>query len=404
MTYRETLDWMFAQLPMYQQKGAVAYKNKLDNIIRFAQILDNPHENFKSIHVAGTNGKGSSSHMLASILQEAGYRVGLYTSPHLKDFRERIKINGEMVSESFVVDFVATHKPFLESQQLSFFEMTVGMAFHYFSQEKVDIAVIEVGLGGRLDSTNIITPEVSLITNIGLDHKQILGDTLEKIAMEKAGIIKPKIPVVISERQPETETIFGLIAGQIRAQIIFADTLEIPVYESDLLGSYQKKNIRGVVACLEQLGNDFKVSEDAIRQGLKKVVANTGILGRWQVLGTSPKVVCDTAHNKEALKLVLQQVGEASYEQLHMVLGFVNDKDVSELMELLPKNAMYYFVRPKVARGMEVKMVQQMALQNHISGVSYSSVQRGYKAALEQASKDDFIFIGGSTFVVAEIL
>ncbi len=395
---------MFSQLPMYQHKGKVAYKNKLDNIIHFAKVLDNPHEKFRSIHVAGTNGKGSSSHMLASILQEAGYKVGLYTSPHLKDFRERIKINGEMVSESFVIDFITAHKPFLESEQLSFFEMTVGMAFHYFSEEKVDIAVIEVGLGGRLDSTNIITPEVSLITNIGLDHKHILGDTLEKIAMEKAGIIKPNVPVVISERQPETETVFELIASQRRAEIIFADTLGIEEYESDLQGSYQKKNIRGVVACLKLLNTDFKILDDAIRDGLRNVVSNTGILGRWQVLGHNPKVVCDTAHNKEALTLVLQQIGESSFEKLHMVLGFVDDKDVSELMCLFPTTAKYYFVKPNVNRGMEVKTVQQIAIQKNITGVAYDSVQQGYKAALKEASKDDFVFIGGSTFVVAEIL
>ena len=395
---------MFAQLPMYQQKGKEAYKNKLDNIIHFTQELDNPHKKFKSIHVAGTNGKGSCSHMLASILQEAGYKVGLYTSPHLKDFRERIRINGEVVSESYVVGFIDAHRPFLESHQLSFFEMTVGMAFQYFSKEKVDIAIIEVGLGGRLDSTNIITPEVSLITNIGLDHMQILGDTLEKIAMEKAGIIKPKVPVVISERQPETANIFELIAGQRRAEIIFADTLEIQSYESDLLGDYQNKNVRGVVACLEQLGKDFEVTDDHIRNGLKKVVTNTGLLGRWQLLGDRPTVVCDTAHNKEALTLVLQQIKRSSFEQLHMVLGFVNDKGVSELLKLFPKRAKYYFVKPDVARGMEVETVRQIASQNNIAGDTYSTVQQGYQAALEQASEDDFIFIGGSTFVVAEIL
>ena len=404
MTYGETLKWMFAQLPMYQQKGSVAYKNKLDNIIDFAKVLGNPERNFKSIHVAGTNGKGSSSHMLASILQEAGYKVGLYTSPHLKDFRERIKINGEMVGESFVVDFIAAHKPFLESQQLSFFEMTVGMAFHYFSEEKVDIAVVEVGLGGRLDSTNIITPEVALITNIGFDHKQILGDTLEKIAMEKAGIIKPSVPVVISERQPETETVFALIASQRRSEITFADSLEIEEYESDLLGSYQKKNIRGVVACLKQLNKDFEISEDAICDGLRKVVANTGILGRWQILGNNPKVVCDTAHNKEGMEAVIRQIKSESFQQLHMVLGFVEDKNVSELLALLPQNASFYFVKPDVPRGMDLDTVLEYASGQGIKGTVHQSVKMGCQAAQETASKDDFVFIGGSTFVVAEIL
>ncbi|NAY92840.1 bifunctional folylpolyglutamate synthase/dihydrofolate synthase [Muricauda sp. JGD-17] len=404
MTYRETLEWMFAQLPMYQQKGAAAYKDKLDNTILFSEVLGNPEEKFKSIHVAGTNGKGSSSHMLASILQEAGYKVGLYTSPHLKDFRERIKINGEMVSKQFVKQFIVDHRSFLELHRLSFFEMTVGMAFTYFAEEKVDVAVIEVGLGGRLDSTNIIIPEVSLITNIGFDHSNILGDSLEKIAMEKAGIIKPNVPVVISERQPETETIFKLIANQRRANIVFADELEIADYESDLNGHYQKRNIRGVVACLKQLSKDYEITNEAILKGLKNVVANTGILGRWQVLGNNPTVVCDTAHNKDGLKLVITQILEETFRELHLVLGFVTDKDVISLLKLFPKNAHYYFVKPDVPRGMEVEVVQKLASDNRINGVGYASVKDGYHAALDAAEKNDFVFVGGSTFVVAEIV
>lgn len=403
MTYKETLDWMFVQLPMYQQKGAAAMNAKLDNIIHFASILGNPEKQFKSIHVAGTNGKGSSSHMLASILQEAGYKVGLYTSPHLKDFRERIKINGQVVSEEFVVDFIAKHKPFLEYHKLSFFEMTVGMAFQYFAQEQVDIAIIEVGLGGRLDSTNIITPEVSLITNIGLDHTQFLGDTLEKIALEKAGIIKPKVPVVISETQPETKMIFNLIAHQLKSDIVFADENPAEGYKTDLLGVYQQKNMNGALTTIQQL-KGFDVSDEAITDGLKKVVANTGLLGRWQILQKSPLVVCDTAHNKEGLQLVLRQVLKQNYDQLHIVLGFVSDKDVKSVLPLFPKKATYYFVRPSIPRGMDVITLLELAKEQGLVGEKYGSVQKGFEAALENAQSTDMVYVGGSTFVVAEVV
>ncbi|GLU43778.1 bifunctional folylpolyglutamate synthase/dihydrofolate synthase [Allomuricauda sp. NBRC 101325] len=403
MTYKETLDWMFVQLPMYQQKGAAAMNAKLDNILHFAAVLDNPEKQFKSIHVAGTNGKGSSSHMLASILQEAGYKVGLYTSPHLKDFRERIKINGQVVSEEFVIDFIEQHRPFLEYHKLSFFEMTVGMAFQYFAQEQVDIAVIEVGLGGRLDSTNIIAPEVSLITNIGLDHTQFLGNTLEKIAMEKAGIIKPKVPVIISETQPETKMIFNLIAHQFKSDIVFADEHPTEGYKTDLLGDYQNKNMNGVVATIKQL-KSFTISEQNITDGLKKVVSNTGLLGRWQILQQSPLVVCDTAHNKEGLQLVLKQVQKQSYDQLHIVLGFVNDKDVKSVLPLFPKNAAYYFVRPGIPRGMDVYSLWEMAQEQGLTGEKYGSVQKGFEAALDNAQSSDMVYVGGSTFVVAEVV
>ncbi|WP_067034489.1 bifunctional folylpolyglutamate synthase/dihydrofolate synthase [Allomuricauda sp. CP2A] len=403
MTYKETLDWMFSQLPMYQQKGIVALNAKMDNIIEFSNLLGNPEKKFKSIHVAGTNGKGSCSHMLASILQEAGYKVGLYTSPHLKDFRERIKINGQMVGEKFVVDFITEHKAFLEFKKLSFFEMTVGMAFSYFAAEKVDIAIVEVGLGGRLDSTNIITPEVSLITNIGLDHTHILGDTLEKIALEKAGIIKPKVPVVISEQQPETVMIFTLIAHQLQSEIVFADALDLPNYKTDLLGEYQQQNVRGAVAAIKQLEN-FKVSETAIVKGLQKVVQNTGLLGRWQILQEKPMVVCDTAHNKEGLYYVLRQIAKQQYEQLHIVLGFVSDKDVKGVLALFPREAKYYFVKPNISRGMDVKLLSELAHSQGIEGEVFNSVEEGLKAALAAAKSDDFIYVGGSTFVVAEIV
>ena len=403
MTYKETLGWMFGQLPMYQQKGAAAFNAKLDNIIDLCNALDNPEKKFRSIHVAGTNGKGSSSHMLASILQEAGYKVGLYTSPHLKDFRERIKINGKVVTKKFVIDFVAQHQPYFEYNKLSFFEMTVGMAFSYFAEEEVDIAVIEVGLGGRLDSTNIITPEVSLITNIGLDHTQFLGDTLEKIALEKAGIIKPKVPVVISETQPETKMIFNLIAHQLKCNIVFADAAPIVGYETDLLGDYQQKNINGVVACVHQL-NNFNVTEETISEGLKNVVENTGLLGRWQVLQNNPLVVCDTAHNKEGLQLVLEQVEKQSYSQLHIVLGFVKDKDVRAVLKLFPKDAKYYFVRPSIPRGMDALQLEGLAKQQGLKGKVFKSVEKGFKSALKKATGSDMIYVGGSTFVVAEVV
>lgn len=403
MTYQETLDWMFGQLPMYQQKGAAAFNAKLDNIIHLCNVLDNPEKKFKSIHVAGTNGKGSSSHMLASILQEAGYKVGLYTSPHLKDFRERIKLNGKVVSKKFVIDFIAQHRPYLEYHKLSFFEMTVGMAFSYFAVEEVDIAVIEVGMGGRLDSTNIITPEVSLITNIGMDHMQFLGDTLEKIALEKAGIIKRNVPVVVSETQPETQIIFNLIAHQLKSNIVFVDVDPAKGYETDLLGEYQQKNINGVVATIHQL-KGFDVPEEAISAGLKKVVQNTGLLGRWQVLQQNPLVVCDTAHNKEGLQLVLEQVRKQSYEKLHIVLGFVNDKDVNAVLSLFPKDAAYYFVRPIIPRGMDAMKLQELAEGQGLKGKVCKSVKKGFKKALAKANDNDMIYIGGSTFVVAEVV
>ncbi|PRX53619.1 bifunctional folylpolyglutamate synthase/dihydrofolate synthase [Flagellimonas meridianipacifica] len=403
MTYKETIDWMFAQLPMYQQKGASALKHKLDNILNFSQHLDTPHTKFKSIHVAGTNGKGSSSHMIASILKEAGYNVGLYTSPHLKDFRERIRINGKPIGKDFVTDFISTHMDFLEANSLSFFEMTVGMAFSYFAEKNIDIAVIEVGLGGRLDSTNIITPEVSLITNIGYDHMDILGDTLEKIALEKAGIIKKKVPVVISEKQQETTGIFQMIAAQKQSPLFFAQDEQVEDYAMDLLGEYQKKNIKGVVVTIKKL-KGFDVSKKHIKKGLSRVIRNTGLLGRWQVLGKNPSVVCDTAHNKEGLEEVLSQLKKQKYENLHIVLGFVSDKTLSSLLSLFPKKATYYFVKPDVIRGLSEAVLQEKASSFGLKGESYSSVKKGLKAAKKAASTSDFIFIGGSTFVVAEVL
>ena len=335
MTYIETVNWMFSQLPMFQRQGQKAFKKDLTNSLALAKHLKNPQDKFKSIHVAGTNGKGSSSHMLASILQEAGYIVGLYTSPHLKDFRERIKINGKEVSKQFVVGFINRNKAFLETQKLSFFEMTVGMAFDYFAKQKVDIAIIEVGLGGRLDSTNIITPEVSLITNIGLDHVQFLGNTLELIAKEKAGIIKPSIPVVISETQTETQPIFKTIAKENRSQIVYADQAKNESYSTDLKGSYQSKNVNGVLESVKILQQkSFKISNLDIEKGLLNSIKNTGLKGRWQVLQVAPKVICDTAHNKEGLALAIKQLLKEDFESLHIVFGVVNDKDLELILPI----------------------------------------------------------------------
>lgn len=388
---------------MYQQKGKSAYNSKLDNTHAFAAHLDHPEKKFKSIHVGGTNGKGSSSHMLASVLQEAGYKTGLYTSPHLKDFRERIRIDGRPVSEKFVVDFIQANIPFFNKNKLSFFEMSVGMAFDYFAEQKVDIAIVEVGLGGRLDSTNIITPEVVLITNIGLDHVDMLGDTLPKIAFEKAGIIKENVPTVISEYQKDTAEIFEAVANSKNTKLIYAEREPQKKYETSLLGDYQAKNVKGIVAVLQQL-KGFAVREDHIIEGLRNVAQNTGLMGRWQVLRTEPMVVCDTAHNSEGLALVLQQIRQQEYNRLHIVLGFVKDKNLDAILPLFPKNARYYFCRPDIPRGLAVETLQQKAKTFGLIGKCYRSVTGAYQTALKNSRTADFIFIGGSTFTVAEVV
>ena len=405
MTYQDTLNWMFSQLPMYQKQGKVAYKKDLSNTLKLAKHLKNPENKFKSVHVAGTNGKGSTSHMIASVLQEAGYKVGLYTSPHLKDFRERIKINGKEVSKQFVIGFIKRNQPFFERNQLSFFELTVGMAFEYFAKQKVDVAILEVGLGGRLDSTNIVIPEVSVITNIGLDHTQFLGNTLQSIAFEKGGIIKPDIPVVIGETQKETLPIFNDLANSNNSKITFADKEINKNYKSDLVGSYQSKNIRTVVQTINELKEkDFKISNKNIEIGLLSVMKNTGLLGRWQVLSENPKVVCDTGHNREGLTYVMQQLENEDFEALHVVFGVVNDKDLSSIVDLLPKKAKYYFCRPNISRGLEANKLKDFLSKYNIVGDAYNSVNEAYKSALEIAKNNDFVFIGGSTFVVAEII
>ncbi len=402
--YNETLEWMFAKLPMYQRQGATAFKKDLTNTIALSKQLDFPENKFLSIHVAGTNGKGSTSHMIASVLQEAGYKVGLYTSPHLKDFRERIRINGEPISKQVVIDFVKQNKSFLEQQELSFFEMTVGLAFDEFANQKVDIAVIEVGLGGRLDSTNIINPLVSVITNIGLDHTQFLGETLQEIAFEKAGIIKPNTPVVIGERQDEIVLVFQEIANKNKASIFFAEELIGPVFPTDLLGNYQLKNAKTAVQTLRLLsGSKIKVSDDNIKIGLLNVVKNTGLKGRWQILNDKPKVICDTAHNKEGLEIVLNQLRRETYKKLHIVLGVVNDKNLEDILPLFPKNATYYFCKPNVPRGLPASELQQKSHPFHLYGNVYASVKKAYQIAISNATNDDVVYIGGSTFVVAEL-
>lgn len=406
MTYQDTVNWMFQQLPMYQNQGKTAYKANLDNTLELAEHLHHPENNFKSIHVAGTNGKGSTSHMLASILQEAGYKVGLYTSPHLKDFRERIKINGKEISEAFVVEFIHKHQLFFETHSLSFFEMTVGMAFDYFSNEKVEIAVVEVGMGGRLDSTNIITPEVSIITNIGLDHTQFLGTTLQAIAYEKGGIIKTNVPVIIGETQPETETVFKEIADRHHAEIKFADQKNaLKDYESDLKGTYQEKNKTTVLAAIDVLRNKaFEISEEALVEGFRNAIGNTGLNGRWQILQEQPKIICDTAHNKEGLRYVMAQLLKEQFKQLHMVFGVVSDKDVASILPLLPKHAIYYFCKPNIPRGLDAEILREIFTTNGFKGDAYGSVQEALSAAKQHAATSDVIYVGGSTFVVAEII
>ena len=405
--YQKTLNWLFKQLPMYQREGSAAYKADLTNTVELCSYLDNPEKKFKAIHIAGTNGKGSTAHMLSSIFQEAGYRTGLYTSPHLKDFRERIKLNGEMMPKEDVVDFIQTNKPFFKRKNLSFFEMTVGLAFDFFAKKEVDIAIIETGLGGRLDSTNVITPLLSVITNIGLDHTMFLGNTLEKVATEKAGIIKQGIPVVIGQTQvKEISDVFENEAESKKSKIYFADKLDwLPKYGTDLKGKYQEFNVNTAIAAIKVLqlqGENIKDSH--ISNGLSNVVFNTGLQGRWQQLQDGPKVVCDTAHNKEGLEIVMEQLGEQQFDKLHVVIGMVNDKNIEEALGLFPKKATYYFCKADIPRALDASKLAEIAVKLGFKGNVYSSVRDAYAYALESASTSDFIYIGGSTFVVAEVV
>ncbi len=406
MNYQETVNWMFQRLPMYQTQGATAYRKDLTNTILLADHLGHPENHLKCIHVGGTNGKGSTSHMLASILQEAGYKVGLYTSPHLKDFRERIKINGKEVSEEFVVDFIAENKVFFEENNLSFFEMTVGLAFDYFKNSAVDIAIVEVGMGGRLDSTNIITPLVSVITNIGFDHMQYLGNTLALIAQEKAGIIKHNIPTVIGQYNSETKAVFEKKAALEESPLFFASDQITEDFASPLNGNYQmhnKKTVLQTIRVLQSL-HLYNITEENIATGFLKVVENTGLQGRWQQLQVNPLVICDTAHNSDGLKSVLDQVQQQDYEKLHIVMGVVNDKDLAKILPLFPKVATYYFCKPDIPRGLDANILREKGLDYSLHGDAFHSVSDAYNAAKKNSTKSDLIFIGGSTFVVAEIL
>jgi dihydrofolate synthase/folylpolyglutamate synthase len=401
--------------------GAVAYKKDLTNTLQLCETLGNPHLKFKSIHIAGTNGKGSSSHMLAAILQTAGYKIGLYTSPHLKEFTERIRVNGKEINQEFVIDFVKRITPAIERIQPSFFEITVAMAFDYFAQQNVDIAVIETGLGGRLDSTNVITPLVSLITNISWDHKDLLGDTLQKIAFEKAGIIKYGVPVIISERQPHVEEVFKSKALECTSDLVFASDLyevnrmaggtyevindrQTFTYELDLLGIYQAKNIKGVLAVINELRKQgFRISSDHATTGLKNTTELTGLKGRWQKIGDNPLTICDTGHNEAGIEEILSQIKEIRFTKLHWVLGMVKDKDVSTILNLLPRDATYYFCQASIPRAMPANELQQKALQAGLRGVVITNVNAAISEARANSTPTDLILIGGSTFVVAEI-
>ena len=428
MTYQETLEWMFNKLPMYQRIGAAAYKADLNNTIQLLDLLDNPHNSFKSVHVAGTNGKGSVSHTLASVFQEAGYKTGLYTSPHLRDFRERIRINGEMIPEENVVQFIDTYKDKFEAMELSFFEMTVGMAFDYFRNEKVDIAIVEVGMGGRLDSTNLITPELSIITNIDFDHTKFLGDTRAKIAYEKAGIIKPGIPVVIGETHPETEQVFIDKAKECGSPIYFADQifdcdkiyfesfteqkfdvwknseLYMEAIEIPLMGNYQQKNLTTVMCAIDLLRDKFNLSDDDIRDGISKVVRNTHLMGRWQILCKDPLTIADTGHNVAGITEVVRQLAEMHYGKLHFVLGMVNDKDIDSVLQLLPRGAEYYFCKADIPRGLDANILAEKAFDMGLRGQVFESVSHAYRSAVNNARFGDVVFIGGSNFTVAEVV
>ncbi len=427
-TYQETLDYLYSRLPMFTRQGDSAIKKDLTNTIEICRELGNPHDKFKSVHIGGTNGKGSTSHMLAAILQTAGYKTGLYTSPHLKDFRERIRVNGKMIPEQIVADFVTRLKDTIERISPSFFEVTVAMAFDYFVTQQVDIAIIEVGLGGRLDSTNIITPQLSVITNIGYDHVSILGNTLTLIAGEKAGIIKPGVPVVIGEEHPETKPVFERKAADCGSKLVFASRkweivgeriVKDPGYmnvqasssgrtldlDLDLTGSYQLKNLATVLEAIGELRQaGLHITDSNIRTALANVKELTGLMGRWQTLRRDPLVICDTGHNEDGIREVLKNIDAQPYEQLRMVIGMVKDKDISAILALLPKDATYYFCQPDLPRAKLSEELMLEAAAFGLSGNAYPNVKEALFAAEAQANENDLIFVGGSTFVVAEII
>lgn len=404
MKYQEVLDYLYAQLPMFQRIGKSAFKKNLTNTIALCNLLDNPHKKFTSIHIAGTNGKGSVSHLLASALQENGYKTGLYTSPHLKDFRERIKINGEIISENTVIDFVNKFKCEFEKIKPSFFEWTVALAFYHFNNQKVDIAIIETGMGGRLDSTNVINPLISVITNIGYDHTEFLGDTLEKIAGEKAGIIKLNTPIVVGRKQNETTQVFEQKAKELKASLYFAQDLESPTLKTDLQGGYQKENLQTAFAALKIIQPEFNIDLDTALAGFTKVYANTNFSGRWQTIDNNPKTICDVGHNEEGIKWVLENLKSEKFENLHFVFGMVSDKEHDKILNLLPKNAQYYFCKPNVPRGLDAEILISKAQIFNLQGNVYKSVKSALKAAQTNAMQNDLVLVGGSTFVVAEAL
>ena len=429
--YSDALNYLYTQLPMFQRTGPAAYKHTLGNSLRLDEIYNHPHRQFRSIHVAGTNGKGSVSHMLAAILQSAGYRTGLYTSPHLKDFRERIRINGEMIAESYIAQWVRDFRRINQTEKLepSFFELTVAMAFDYFAEQQVDMAVVEVGLGGRLDSTNIITPLLSVITNISYDHTALLGETLPLIAGEKAGIIKSGVPVVISQRQPEVERVFIQKSGEEKAPLWFASDEYQVGYSllgidgrqvlhlnegnpsgyhalvTDLAGIYQRQNVPGVLKGVDLLRSaGLAISADAVHAGLADVKGLTGLLGRWQVLGANPRIVCDTGHNEDGIRMVVQQLSQTAFRRLHIVIGVVSDKDPAKVLALLPGDAHYYFCKADIPRAMDEHQLWSKAAEAGLRGNVYPTVKEAFEAAKAAADPEDMIFVGGSTFVVAEIL
>ena len=396
---------MYGKLPMYQNIGGSAYKKDLINITKLSEYLNNPHNSFKSVHIAGTNGKGSTAHMIASILQEGKYKVGLYTSPHLKDFRERIKINGKMINKDFVTDFILKNMDFFNQNSFSFFEMTVGMAFEYFKKNSVDIAIIETGMGGRLDSTNIISPELSVITNVSMDHVKFLGNTIEDIAIEKAGIIKSHIPVVIGEKQNDISSVFINKAEEKKSKIFFAEDFNIKEYECELKGSYQKKNIKTAIVAIELLNDtEIKINEKNIIDGLNKIIQNTGIRGRWEIIGNKPLIICDVAHNIDALSIVINDIMSIKSNKIHFVLGFVNDKNLDSIVDIFPESSNYYFAKPNIERGLDELELQELFKNNNRIGESYSSIEQAFKSAIKQSDPNDVIYIGGSTFVVSEVI
>lgn len=424
MNYQETINYLFTRLPMFSRIGAAAYKKDLTNTLELCSLLDNPHKKIKSIHVAGTNGKGSVSHMLAAILQTAGYKTGLYTSPHLKDFRERIKVNGKMIPEEIVIDFTEKIKPAIERIEPSFFEITVAMAFDYFAREKVDVAIIETGLGGRLDSTNVITPELSIITNIGWDHMNMLGDTLEKIAFEKAGIIKQGVPIVVGEVLSDTLPVFEKIANEKKAPLFIAQnkwqcldskwlnhklaiTVENEItetFELDLQGIYQKKNLLTVLeSCRILESKGWKINQELIKTALTQVKKLTGLHGRWEIIRHSPLLVLDVAHNVNGIEQLTEQIRQTKHEQLHIVLGMVKDKDADQVLQLLPKNAIYYFTKAQIPRALPEEELKKKASPYHLKGNSYSSVNTALYAASLNAKKNDIIIVCGSIFIVGEV-